>query len=126
MTSKLIVRGVAVGVFVLGVLAVAAPASAQMGSIKGKVVDENGQPVPEADLVFDFIGDVKRQFKGKTDKKGEYIRAGLLVVGGKWQVTATKEGMSGRSAAMDVAIGSVVPVPDIVIKAGKLAPSNAG
>jgi tetratricopeptide (TPR) repeat protein len=109
------------GALALGLLAVASPAQAQMGSIKGKVVDEAGQPVPDADLVFDFIGDVNRQFKGKTDKRGEYIRAGLQVVGGKWRVTATKEGLSGRSLDLDVPIGSAMPVPDIVLKAGKPA-----
>jgi tetratricopeptide (TPR) repeat protein len=105
---------------------VAAPAHAQMGSIKGKVVDEKGAPVPDAELVFDFIGDVNRQFKGKTDKKGEFIRAGLQVVGGRWRVTATKEGMSGRSEDLEVPIGSALPVPDIVLKAGKPPASAAG
>jgi len=115
------------GALALGLL-VATPAHAQMGSIKGKVVDEQGQPVPDADLTFDFIGDVNRQFKGKTDKKGEYIRAGLQVVGGRWRVTATKGDLTGRSGDLDVPIGSAFPVPDIVLKAGKppAAASGAG
>jgi hypothetical protein len=121
MTVTFLGRSVLAGALALGLLAVASPAQAQMGSIKGKVVDEAGQPVPDADLVFDFIGDVNRQFKGKTDKRGEYIRAGLQVVGGKWRVTATKEGLSGRSLDLDVPIGSAMPVPDIVLKAGKPA-----
>ena len=121
MTVTFFGRSVLAGALALGLLAVAAPAQAQMGSIKGKVVDEAGKPVPEADLVFDFVGDVNRQFKGKTDKKGEYIRAGLPVVGGRWRVTATKEGLSGRSEDIDVPIGSALSVPDIVLKPGKLA-----
>jgi len=124
MTDTFIGRSVLAGALALAVgLLVATPAHAQMGSIKGKVVDEQGAPVPDADLTFDFIGDVNRQFKGKTDKKGEYIRAGLQVVGGKWRVTATKDNLVGRSQDLDVPIGSAFPVPDIVIKAGKLAPA---
>lgn len=125
MTWRLFVRSVSVGAFVLAVLSIAAPAHAQMGSIKGKVVDESGKPVPDADLVFDFVGDVNRQFKGKTNAKGEYVRAGLQVVGGRWRVSASKEGLNGRSEDMEVGIGGVVTVPDIVLKKGAAKPTGS-
>ena len=109
MNGQRVFRGVTASLFALLVLALAVPAQAQMGSVKGRVVDEAGKPVPDADVVFDFVGgDVDRQFKGKTNAKGEFIRAGLLVAGGRWRITVTtKDGKSGRSEDLDVPTGGV-------------------
>ena len=127
MNGQRVFRGVTASLFAVLVLALAVPAQAQMGSVKGRVVDEAGKPVPDADVVFDFVGgDVDRQFKGKTNAKGEFIRAGLLVAGGRWRITVTtKDGKSGRSEDLDVPTGSVFAIPDIVIKPGKVGPAAA-
>ena len=39
-----------------------APASAQKGAMRGMVVDD-GKPVPDAEVMLDYVGDLKRQFK---------------------------------------------------------------
>lgn len=122
MTRTGIVRGILVAALAVAMTAVATPALAQMGSMKGKVVDEKGAPVPEADVTFDFIGDVNRQFTAKTNAKGEWIRAGLpAAIGtGSWTISAKKGDLVGRITHQTVDLGGVKSVPDIVVKSGTL------
>ena len=52
-------------------------ARAQTGSARGRVVDEQGQPIADAKVELDFQGGVNRKLETKTNKKGEYIQVGL-------------------------------------------------
>ena len=54
----------------------AAAAFAQTGSIRGRVTDENGQPVKDAMVYLERQG-VRGNYKVKTKKKGDYFHAGL-------------------------------------------------
>lgn len=103
---------------VAAVMAVcAAPAQAQVGTLKGKVVDEQGKPVASVNLVFEFQGELSLRFTGKTDAKGEYTRAGLSATG-QWSVLAKKDNLSGAARNVAVASGGSSTAPDIVLKAG--------
>jgi tetratricopeptide (TPR) repeat protein len=72
-------------------LAVAVSASAQTGQVRGKVLDEKGQPVADAIVTFDFKGDMTIKRETKTDRRGTYIQAGLQL--GPWEVTAVKDAL---------------------------------
>ena len=76
--------------YFIGVLAVAAlitvasvPAFAQLGELRGQVfMEENGQKVPLADAKIDvFRTDMKGIYETKTNKKGEFVFAGIPLVG---------------------------------------------
>lgn len=54
----------------------AASASAQTGALRGKVTDENGQPVKDAMVYIERQG-VRGNYKVKTRKRGDYFHAGL-------------------------------------------------
>ncbi len=79
------------GKYVLGVLAILTivigstlTASAQVGELRGKVwmQQADGQKVPLPDAQIDvFRTDVKGEYKTKTDKRGEFVFAGLPFVG---------------------------------------------
>src|SRR6478735_9859700 len=59
-------------------------ASAQVGELRGHVwmQQADGQKVPLADAQIDvFRTDVKGEYKTKTNKKGEFVFAGLPLVG---------------------------------------------
>jgi len=74
------------GVLALAVaLVFSAPAFAQ-GIVKGKVVDEKGQPVADAKVA---IAGPARNAETKTNNKGEYVQVGLQ--SGAYTVTVTKE-----------------------------------
>jgi tetratricopeptide (TPR) repeat protein len=115
-----------VGVLAALCVALAAPAYAQLGSLKGRVVDEQGNPVPDAELTFEYAGEMNYRFTGKSDSKGEWIRAGLYSVGGRWTVTAKKGNLAGFVSNIDVPLSAVGEVGDIVIRAGGTVPSAGG
>jgi tetratricopeptide (TPR) repeat protein len=72
----------------------ATPAAAQLTAvIRGKVVDDKGQPAVGAEVKGEFLGDVNREWTVKTDKKGEFLRAGLAP--GPWKITATLDKLVG-------------------------------
>jgi tetratricopeptide (TPR) repeat protein len=74
-----------IGVLAVAVLvAVAAvPAFAQVGELRGTVMmEENGQKVPLADAKIDvYRTDMKGTYETKTNKKGEFVFAGIPFVG---------------------------------------------
>ncbi len=57
-------------------LAVSIPAMAQNRIIKGKVVNDKGEPIKDAQILIRGL-DVKREYPTKTDKKGEYFYMGI-------------------------------------------------
>ena len=70
---------------------IAADASAQHGSIIGKVVDQSGQPVADAVVKVVSPTDRTRPFDSKTNGKGEF---GVVTaqIAGPWELTITKPG----------------------------------
>jgi tetratricopeptide (TPR) repeat protein len=85
-------RALAICAVVLGVIALGAPAYAQTGQIKGRVVDAKNQPVEGAKVIVEMTGGMTRRFDLKTNKKGEYIQIGLQP--GDYKVTAEKDGLN--------------------------------
>ncbi len=54
----------------------ATSALAQVGSVRGKVIDANGQGVRDAMVYIERVG-VRGNYKVKTNKRGNYFHAGL-------------------------------------------------
>jgi tetratricopeptide (TPR) repeat protein len=111
------ITGILIGACVALLLATAAPAYAQLGSLSGRVVDEAGTPVADAEVVFEFTGGIPVKFTVKTNQNGEWVRAGLNAVG-RWNISASKDGASGFVNNVEVALGGASKVPDIVIRKG--------
>ncbi|HSR49944.1 MAG TPA: tetratricopeptide repeat protein [Acidobacteriota bacterium] len=66
---------------------------AQSGIIKGKVVDPEGNGIPDAEVRI--VGmDVKREYKIKTNDDGEFLHIGVNFQG-VYRVIASKEGYTG-------------------------------
>ena len=85
-------RLLAICAFVLGLTAMAAPASAQTGQVKGKVVDANNKPVEGAKVTIEMTEGMNRKFEVTTNKKGEFIQIGIQP--GMYKLTATKGDLS--------------------------------
>jgi tetratricopeptide (TPR) repeat protein len=92
MTGATIRRILTTCVLAAGLAFVPAPASAQSGQVKGKVVDAKGQPVEGAKITIVNVETSGRKLETKTNKKGEYIQIGLQP--GKYTITADKDGLS--------------------------------
>ncbi len=90
-------------------LFLALPAAAQStGMVKGKVIDDKGQPIEGAKVTIDFLDGVNRKQETKTNKKGEFIQIGLFP--GNYRVTAEKEKVGAQSFEVRVRIGATADV----------------
>jgi tetratricopeptide (TPR) repeat protein len=95
---------------------VAAPAAAQSGMIKGKVVDQKKQPVEGATVSIESVeGGGRKPFVVKSNKKGEFIQIGLS---GAYKVTAEKEGLGAQTLEAKVRIGSTFEMEFVLGGAG--------
>jgi Tfp pilus assembly protein PilF len=88
MTGAMIRRSVAIGALVTGLMFIALPAAAQNGSIKGKVVDLQGNPVEGAKIEIQSLDKGGRPLEVKTKKDGTYMQVGLSP--GQYKITASK------------------------------------
>ena len=70
-------------------LALSVPAFAQTSSLAGVVKGEDGKPLKDAIIKIERK-DIKGNYKTKTNKKGEYIHAGLPL--GTYKLTIEVEG----------------------------------
>jgi tetratricopeptide (TPR) repeat protein len=102
-----------VGALVVAVLLTVAsvPAFAQVGELRGKVMmkQADGQTVPLVGAQIDvFRTDMKAQYETKTDKKGEFVFAGLPLIG-TYTVTASHS-TAAPTFVPGVKVGRGVPV----------------
>jgi tetratricopeptide (TPR) repeat protein len=109
-----VIRGAVIGAFAALFVLYATPVFAQaMGSVRGTVVDEAGKPVPEAEVIFDFVGDVQISLAVKANSAGGFIRNGLRT--GQWRVQAQKGKLLG-SATVTVTPSDQTRMEPITIK----------
>jgi tetratricopeptide (TPR) repeat protein len=107
------------GAWLLAFTLVAATASAQTGTARGKVVDDKSQPLVDAAITLEFKGGVTRKLDTKTNKKGEYTQVGLQ--SGIYRITAAKDGYQPAFIESRISLGEPTVLPDI-----KLSPRGAG
>jgi len=112
------------GGFLLGFTLVAAPAHAQTGTARGRVLDEQGQPLVEAKVVLEYLGGVTRKYETKTSKKGEFTQVGMYP--GPYKITVTKEGFQGTFAEERITLGDPTQIADFKLKSMAAAQKEAG
>lgn len=115
MINKYFIGALAVAVLVT---VSAVPAFAQLGELRGTVyMEQNGQKVPLADAKIDvFRLDQKGQYETKTNKKGEFVFAGIPFVGNyavaASHPTARPNFVPGVKAGRDMQVEVVVTPGD--------------
>lgn len=72
------------------IVSASAQAGRGKGRLRGKVVDSEGDPIPSAKIVVEFLENQEFKMETETDNKGEWIVFGLGT--GMWRVTASAEG----------------------------------
>ena len=114
-----------IGKYFYGTLAVAVLIAAsmttfaQVGELRGRVMmkQADGQTVPLAEAQIDvFRTDMKGEYKTKTNKKGEFVFAGIPFVGtytvSASHPTATPNWVDGAKAGRDIPVELVVTPGD--------------
>lgn len=105
-------RAAVVSALVLSLVALAAPAFAQTGQLKGTVVDDQNKPVSRATIVMLAV-DTNRKYETTSDKKGEWRQIGLPP--GNYKITAEK----GRlSQTVEVRLGIETKDVDFALQEG--------
>lgn len=94
------------------VVASGVEARAQMGVARGKVVDQEGEPVAGAVVQFEFLGGVERHYTTETNDKGAYTQ---VIASGRYRVTASKDGYRGSYLDRSVSSGSPTDLPTLEI-----------
>jgi tetratricopeptide (TPR) repeat protein len=101
-------------VILVGLALVAPPAAqAQMAGVRGKVVDEAGEPVADATVLIQSMAKPDK-YEVQTDKKGEYLQVGLEP--GIHRINAGGEGYLPGAREVRVGLG-VTDVPPIELEA---------
>jgi Flp pilus assembly protein TadD len=115
-------------VFGLTVAVLAAPAAAQTrttAGIRGRVVDEQGQGMPDVKIDMEFLGESRQKITKtqNTDKKGGFVRMGLP--DGKWKFMFTKEGYKPYGMEMVLSLGAFSEPPEDIVMQKADAPAAA-
>jgi len=103
MVRVLSARLACVAAVLFAIAVAAAPASAQTGMLKGKVLDGKGQPVEGAKVVISMTQGMTRKYEVKTNKKGEFVQIGIQP--GMYLVTAEKEGIGVDGEQTKIGLG---------------------
>jgi cytochrome c-type biogenesis protein CcmH/NrfG len=121
MRKRLLVAG---GLVAAGLLLLSPAGWAQStGAVRGRVVDDKGQGLPEAVVTLEYEGGVTRKFDTKTNKKGEFTQVGL--VPGVYKITVTKDGFQGTYIETRVSLGEPLQVPDFKLVSKAVAQAAA-
>jgi Flp pilus assembly protein TadD len=93
---------IAVAPVLAGCLLWPAPAAEAQSLVTavGTVVDGQGNPIPDVQVLLDYKGHVVQKYRTKTDKNGKFIH--LNVYQGLYRVTLTKEGLGTLSLDFNV------------------------
>lgn len=108
----------------LGTGLLAAPAQAQTGTARGKVLDLQGQPIPDVKILIEFQGGITRKFETKTNKKGEYMQVGMQP--GPYRITASKEGLQPAVSDVRISLGDPTQIPDFKLATMAQASAQPG
>jgi tetratricopeptide (TPR) repeat protein len=100
---------------VLAAVALAVPALAQNGMVKGTVRDEQGAVVEGAKVVIAQAGGTGRKFETKSDRKGEFIQIGLP--SGNYSVSAEKDRLASVPAGVTVSASRPAEIALVVTAA---------
>lgn len=92
-------------------VALAMPAFAQTGTMKGTVKDEKGNPIEGAQVTIE-LASAGRKLETKSDKRGEFIQLGLMP--GQYRVYAQKDNL-GDAQQIQVRLATPASV-NLVLK----------
>lgn len=97
----------------LGFAFLPAPVDAQnlTGATGGRVVDSEGNAVPQATVLVEYQGEATTTYELETNKKGRFLKVGLRP--GTYRFTASKEGYRSAIVESRVKLGGRTRIPEM-------------
>jgi Flp pilus assembly protein TadD len=120
MKQALVIAGFGIGLVLCG-----AADAQETATVRGTVVDDNGQPVPEVAVEFQYKGESRQKITRSTvsDKKGHYIRSGIR--SGDWTVVFSKDGYKTGKLDTSFQAGGMSELPPVKLSPAPSAPAAA-
>ncbi len=114
--SRHLIRSLVSAAVAIALVGAAVPVLAQgQAGLRGKVLDSTGKPVPNAEVVLEFVGDLKQSYKVTTNNRGEWVKTGMIATPGSWTITATAGKLTGVLPGARTKIGEMTAVADITV-----------
>ena len=124
--SRHLTRRLVSATVAIALVGAALPVLAQgQAGLRGKVIDETGKPVAGAEVVLEFVGDLKQAYKVVTSGNGEWVKTGMIATPGSWTITVTSGKKTGVLPGVRTKIGEMTRVADIAISETAAAVSKA-
>jgi tetratricopeptide (TPR) repeat protein len=92
---------------------VAVEALAQAGAVRGKVVDDEGQPLEGVEILVDYLDGLTRQAKTTTNASGDFVQVGLRT--GNYSVTFRHKGYQSGSIEIRIRLGEPYNMGDVTM-----------
>jgi tetratricopeptide (TPR) repeat protein len=92
-------------------------AHGQGAMVRGRVVDEEGRPLPDVEVEIQFTGEEPETFQRTTNEKGGWIQVGLP--SGPYTINFSKEGYGRAVYKTDLSAGGLSEVPTVTLKAAR-------
>jgi tetratricopeptide (TPR) repeat protein len=96
---------------------------AQGAMVRGKVVDEQGQPLAGVTVELKSLGKEPKTFKRTTNDKGSFVQVGLP--SGRFRIQYSKAGYATALQEVNLDAGEVNEVPAVTLKAAAAAQAAA-
>jgi len=98
-------------------------AFAQMTTVRGKVMDEDGNPLSDVKIEMEFKGEsrVKIVRATTTDKRGGYVRSGLP--SGNYKIVFQKEGFKQLTLESYISLGGLSELPEVKLPKAAAGPA---
>jgi tetratricopeptide (TPR) repeat protein len=84
---------------------------------RGRVVDEEGKPLPGVEVEIQFTGEEPETFRRATNEKGGWIQVGLP--SGPYTIHFSKEGYGRAVYKTNLTAGGLSEVPTVTLKAAR-------
>jgi len=111
---RTMIRAFVVGTAMAAFLSVAAPAFAQKGTLKGYIIQENGDPAPQVRVNFVSVDDPNKKTSALTDRFGQFYKSGLDA--GLWNLEAERFGKIARFHRVTVKPDEVREIANMVLR----------
>lgn len=111
---RTMIRAFVIGTVAVVLLGAATPAFAQKGTLKGYVLQENGDPAPQVRVNFVSVDDPNKKASALTDRFGQFFRNNLDA--GLWNLEAERFGLVARYHRVTVKADETREIANMILR----------